>query len=178
MSTKLAYALNNAKGKTIEIPKEKIAEELYHQRISILFENAISQIRNREKDTKEETDRFLQKEIQTLADQTADDFYNACLHTYMNKYYATILKIQDFQHENEKKEYHIPSEPPEELTEELQKARQDIKSEIYQRLMEAADSVNIPIQSESILKQYLERELKSSRTILRMKSTVLKFQQH
>ena len=57
---------------------------------------------------------------------------------------------------NEKKEYHTPSEPPEALTEELQKAKQDIKSEIYQRLMEAADSVNTPIQSESILKQYLE----------------------
>ena len=68
---------------------------------------------------------------------------------------------------NEKKEYHTPSEPPEALTEELQKAKQDIKSEIYQRLMEAADSVNTPIQSESILKQYLERELKKQQNYIK-----------
>ena len=38
MAVKLEYALKDAKGKTIVIPKEKIVEELYHQRISFSFE--------------------------------------------------------------------------------------------------------------------------------------------
>ena len=36
MAVKLEYARKDAKGKTIVIPKEKIVEELYHQRISTL----------------------------------------------------------------------------------------------------------------------------------------------
>ena len=38
MAVKLEYARKDAKGKTIVIPKEKIVEELYHQRISFSFE--------------------------------------------------------------------------------------------------------------------------------------------
>jgi hypothetical protein len=41
------------------------------------------------------------------------------LHMYMNKYYSTILKIQDYQHEQEQKEYQIPSEPPKDLEKKL-----------------------------------------------------------
>ncbi len=63
----------------------------------------------------------MQKEIQSMTEQVADDFYNACLHTYMNKYYSTILKIQDYQHEQEQKEYRIPSEPPKDLETKLKK---------------------------------------------------------
>ena len=121
MAVKLEYALKDAKGKTIVIPKEKIVEELYHQRISFSFEKTKSKIQNYEKSTKEDTDEFLQKEIQSMTEQVADDFYNACLHTYMNKYYSTILKIQDYQHEQEQKEYRIPSEPPKDLETKLKK---------------------------------------------------------
>ena len=159
MAVKLEYARKDAKGKTIVIPKEKIVEELYHQRISFSFEKTKSKIQNYEKSTKEDTDEFLQKEIQSMTEQVADDFYNACLHTYMNKYYSTILKIQDYQHEQDQKEYRIPSEPPEELEMNLKNAQQKIKTEIYQKLMAAVKSVNTSVQSESILKQYLEREL-------------------
>ena len=125
MAVKLEYALKDAKGKTIVIPKEKIVEELYHQRISFSFEKTKFKIQNYEKSTKEDTDEFLQKEIQSMTEQVADDFYNACLHTYMNKYYSTILKIQDYQHEHEQeqeqKEYRIPSEPPKDLETKLKK---------------------------------------------------------
>lgn len=166
MAVKLEYALKDAKGKTIVIPKEKIVEELYHQRISFSFEKTKSKIQNYEKSTKEDTDEFLQKEIQSMTEQVADDFYNACLHTYMNKYYSTILKIQDYQHEQEQKEYRIPSEPPKDLETKLKKKQQEIKAEIYQKLMNAVKAVNTSVQSESILKQYLERELKKQQNYI------------
>ena len=166
MAVKLEYALKDAKGKTIVIPKEKIVEELYHQRISFSFEKTKSKIQNYEKSTKEDTDEFLQKEIQSMTEQVADDFYNACLHTYMNKYYSTILKIQDYQHEQEQKEYRIPSEPPKDLETKLKKEQQEIKAEIYQKLMDAVKAVNTSVQSESILKQYLERELKKQQNYI------------
>lgn len=156
MAVKLEYARKDSKGKTIVIPKEKIVEELYHQRISFSFEKTKSKIQNYEKSTKEDTDEFLQKEIQSMTEQVADDFYNACLHTYMNKYYSTILKIQDYQHEQEQKEYRIPSEPPKDLETKLKKKQQEIKAEIYQKLMNAVKAVNTSVQSESILKQYLD----------------------
>ena len=44
MAVKLKYARKDAKGKTIVIPKEKIVEELYHQRISFSFEKTKSEI--------------------------------------------------------------------------------------------------------------------------------------
>lgn len=51
-------------------------------------------IQNYEKSTKENTDEFFQKEIQSITEQVADDFYNACLHTYMNKYtYQSIVTV-------------------------------------------------------------------------------------
>ena len=140
---------------------EKIVEELYHQRISFSLEKTKSKIQNYEKSTKEDTDEFLQKEIQSMTEQVADDFYNACLHTYVNKYYSTILKIQEYQ-----KEYQIPSEPPTELKSKLEKAQQEIKTEIYQKLMDAVKAVNTSVQSESILKQYLERELKKQQNYI------------
>lgn len=101
-----------------------------------------------------------------MTEQAADDFYNACLHTYMNKYYSTILKIQDYQHEQEQKEYRIPSEPPKDLETKLKKKQQEIKAEIYQKLMNAVKAVNTSVQSESILKQYLERELKKQQNYI------------
>ena len=161
MTVKLEYARKDAKGKTIVIPKEKIVEELYHHRISFSFEKTKSKIQNYEKSTKEDTDEFFQKEIQSITEQVADDFYNACLHTYMNKYYSMILKIQEYQ-----KEYQIPSEPPTELESRLEKALQEIKTEIYQKLMDAVKAVNTSVQSESILKQYLERELKKQQNYM------------
>ena len=66
MAVKLEYARKDAKGKTIVIPKEKIVEELYHQRISFSFEKTKSKIQNYENSTKEDTDEFLQKEIQSM----------------------------------------------------------------------------------------------------------------
>lgn len=166
MAEKLEYARTDAKGRAVAIPKEKIVEELYRQRISISFEQTASFIRNLEKDTQENLDATLQKAIGELSAQAADDFYNACLHTYMNKYYSTILKIQNYRHEQEGTEYRLPEAPPEGLASDLEQARQKIQAEISKRLLDAVKATNTQVQSPSILKQYLEKELKKQQNYL------------